>query len=288
MPSLPRSKTHSPFVLLALALAPLALASACGHGSSSNKSQSNDKVQGAKLGGDSPCYANSLNLGQPTNEGQSPGQIPPPPPTKGQEPCPPIATPAPIPPPPPVVPVPPPPPPCDKDCGAFNPIPNPPTNGPGQIPGQFPTGGGPINPPDCGKGYLCDHGGGHWDWPTHDKGGQPFVRHDVEACLGYYRGQGVNTQGQWQIDVRRQTTVNVLSEMIIRDGGNIPTIVMIDAVGVLGHARFELFNPNALYCVKSVAVLETMSFASCHPGNIAFGKSVDVLSRVDSSVYACQ
>jgi len=51
--------------------------------------------------------------------------------------------------------------------------------------------------------------------------------------------------------------------------------------------NFRLLDPNALYCVKAVSVLENVHVTSCHQGNVVFGSNVSVLSGQSLSVVGC-
>jgi hypothetical protein len=179
--------------------------------------------------------------------------------------------------------------PCDHGCG-----PTPCDHGCGSDPcdhgcGPIVIQPHPIVPGNCGKGgVICDDGGPVQQWPGQTTSGKPYDRGDIEACLNTFRNQGVNTKGQWAIDVRESKSVSVLSDTVIRDAGNTPSIVFIKAVSVLGRVSFELLNPNALYCIKSVSVLEEVNITSCHQANVVFGKDVNVLSRVGGQVLDCR
>ncbi len=155
-------------------------------------------------------------------------------------------------------------------------------NGPGQYPTQKPIDD------TCGKdGKFCDDGG-PGQYPTNNCKGGSYDKHDVDSCMQAFRSQGYDTRGQWDIDVRSIKDVSVLSNSVIEDRGNRHSIVIIKSVSVLGSQHFRLLNPNALYCIKSVSVLEDVKVTSCHQNNVVWGKDINVLSGVHSQTVNCQ
>lgn len=173
--------------------------------------------------------------------------------------------------------------PCKSNCGkddGYVPID---VGGPVQYPTQR-----PIDPGSCGKGgKYCDDGG-PGQWPTQTIGGGKYDRGIVEKCLGAFRSNGYDTRGQWNIDVRQVKNVNVLSQGAVTDFGIDHTIVIIKNVSVLGRTHFQLLNPNALYCIENVSVLDEMFVDSCHTGNVVWGKDVNVLSAVQTRPVMCR
>lgn len=146
----------------------------------------------------------------------------------------------------------------------------------------------PIDPTSCGKhGKYCDDGG-PGQWPTQTISGGAYDRHHAESCLSAFRRAGFDTRGQWNIDVRQVRNVNVLSQDTITDFGVDHSLVIIKNVSVLGRMHFELLNPNALYCIENVSVLEQVLVSSCHTGNVVWGKDVNVLSSVQTQPVACR
>lgn len=159
----------------------------------------------------------------------------------------------------------------------------------GQTPSQkpYPTQQ-PIVHDQCGKdGKLCDDGG-PGQWPGQTKSGGSYDKHEVESCLAAFRKDGYDTKGMWSIDVKEVKAVNVLSRNVIRDEGNAHTLVIIRTVNVLGSLHYELLNPNALYCIRSVSVLQNVTVDSCNAHNVVFGKDVSVMSRLDARPVSCK
>lgn len=155
-------------------------------------------------------------------------------------------------------------------------------NGPGQYPTQKPIDG------NCGKdGKYCDDGG-PGQYPKNTCTGGTYDQHDVDACMDAFRAQGYDTRGQWNVDVRTEKNVSVLSNSIIEDHGNQHSIVIIKSVSVLGSQQFRLLNPNALYCVRSVSVLQDVLVTSCHQNNVVWGQDINVLSGVHAQTVNCQ
>ncbi len=155
-------------------------------------------------------------------------------------------------------------------------------NGPGQYPTQKPIGD------DCGKdGKYCDDGG-PGQYPKQTCKGGSYDQQDLDGCMAAFRHQGYDTRGQWNVDVRSEKNVSVLSNSIIEDRGNSHTIVIIKSVSILGSQEFRLLNPNALYCIKSVSVLQEVRVTSCHQSNVVWGKDINVLSGVQAQTVNCQ
>jgi len=177
-------------------------------------------------------------------------------------------------------------PPCTYNCGkddGYRPID---TDDDIVIVKPFPTQR-PIDS-GCGvKGKYCDDGG-PGQWPTQTVKGGKFDRNRAEGCMAAFRKAGYDTRGQWSIDAREVRNVNVLSQDSITDFGTAHTLVMIKSVGVLGSTHFELLNPNALYCIENVSVLEQVLVSSCYSGNVVWGKDVNVLSSVKTRPVDCR
>ncbi len=166
--------------------------------------------------------------------------------------------------------------------GSYEPSDSYDNNGPGQYPTQKPIGD------DCGKdGKYCDDGGPGQYPKTTCKGGS-YDQRDIDSCMEAFRHQGYDTRGQWNVDVRSEKNVSVLSNSIIEDRGNEHTIVIIKSVSVLGSQEFRLLNPNALYCINSVSVLQEVRVTSCHQNNVVWGKDINVLSGVQAQTVNCQ
>lgn len=106
--------------------------------------------------------------------------------------------------------------------------------------------------------------------------------------MGSFRKIGYDTKGQWGIKTIQQKSVNVLGHAIVEDRGFDHNIVIIKAVGVLGSTEFRLLNPNALYCIKNVAVLAETRVMSCLQSNVVWGKDVNVLSGAKSKIVDCR
>lgn len=148
-------------------------------------------------------------------------------------------------------------------------------------PTQKPIGG------DCGKsGKYCDDGG-PGQWPTQTTNGGTYDHGRAKGCMEAFRNAGYDTRGQWNIDARVIKNVSVLSSGGVSDYGNEHTLVMIKNVSVLGTTHFELLNPNALYCIENVSVLDQTLVSSCHTGNVVFGSDVNVLSTVETRPVDC-
>jgi len=261
--------------------------------------KTNDKRNGASEQEQLSAQSNNegcLSLGGPSNPGQRPGaydkggndqvvvivppnkghEPPPPPPGKGgytpgyNQPC---TSPHQQPP-------------CTYNCGkddGYRPID---TDDDILVVRPFPTQR-PIDS-GCGtKGKYCDDGG-PGQWPTQTVKGGRYDRHRAEGCIAAFRNAGYDTRGQWNIDAREVKNVNVLSQDSITDFGTSHTLVMIKSVGVLGRTHFELLNPNALYCIENVSVLEQVLVSSCYSGNVVWGKDVNVLSSVKTQPVDCR
>lgn len=146
----------------------------------------------------------------------------------------------------------------------------------------------PIDPGQCGKnGKYCDDGG-PGQWPGQTCQGKRYQKNDVEACLDAFRASGYDTQGQWAIDVHELSAVSLFEDSVLQDAGQEPKIVIIEALSLLGSMRFELVNPNALYCIKSRALLEEIHVTSCHGANVVFGDDSNFLSQVSGAVVDCR
>lgn len=212
----------------------------------------------------------------PPNNGRIGEEPPPPPPGKGQpnpqfgKPCQPANQQ----------------PPCTVNCGkddGYRPID---ANNDIVIVQPFPTQK-PIGS-DCGQsGKYCDDGG-PGQWPTQTIGGGSYDHGRAQGCMAAFRNAGYDTRGQWNIDSRVIKNVNVLSNGGVSDYGVDHTLVMIKNVSVLGSTHFELLNPNALYCIENVSVMDKTLVSSCHTGNVVFGKDVNVLSSVQSRPVDCR
>lgn len=176
-------------------------------------------------------------------------------------------------------------PPCQSNCGkddGYRPI----DTDDDIVVQPFPTQR-PIDS-DCGiKGKYCDDGG-PGQWPTQTVKGGKYDRNRAEGCMAAFRNAGYDTRGQWNIDAREVKNVNVLSQDSISDFGTAHTLVMIKSVGVLGSTHFELLNPNALYCIENVSVLEQVMVSSCYSGNVVWGKDVNVLSSIKTRPVDCR
>lgn len=202
--------------------------------------------------------------GAPCTPGQTPGQMPMPPPSG--KPGGPAYPEQPLPPP------------------TTQPLPpgNPPPSGYPNFPSQQPPTA------NCGKGgQFCDDGG-PGQWPPTTIGGKPYSQGEVQACIDAFHQNGYDTHGQWGIEVREINNVSVLSESTIVDRSLDYKIVIIHSVNVLSRMAFELLNPNALYCLNNVSVLDKVYVKSCYNGNVAyFGSNVRVLSKGANEVVPC-
>ena len=157
-------------------------------------------------------------------------------------------------------------------------------NGPGQMP---PLVAG--NESNCGKGSIyCAGGPGQApQWPVKAVGGGSYSHDDVASCMSAFHGAGLNTNGQWTIDVRSSLNISVLSGGLYDDHTTDHSLIIIKSVSVLGQMHFNLLNPNALYCLKDVSVLDQVSVTSCHQSNVVSLKDVSVLSSKDVKVVDC-
>jgi hypothetical protein len=301
-------------------LASLTVLAACGQidfkpGAKRHGKASSEEAAGQGLSGDCLSLgATGQYPGQTPGQypGQTPGYTPPPPPPPSYEPPPPgkgevyvpppVQTPPPPPPPGKGNPPPPPPPPpggkppvqtpctpyppppgkgqpCTSGCTPVPPIGTEPNPFPGQIP--------PGTPETCGKGGLYCDDGGPGQWPPQTIGGIGYNQGAFQACFAAFQAAGFDTRGQWALDVREIKSVSVLSHNVIQDVGVVPTMVLIKSVSVLGDLEFRLLNPNALYCIQNVAVLQSIGVTSCHSSNVVFGQDVNVLSTVAAQVVPC-
>ena len=157
-------------------------------------------------------------------------------------------------------------------------------NGPGQMPPLVPG-----NDSNCGKGSIyCAGGPGQApQWPGQAVGGGSYSHDDVASCLNAFHGAGLNTNGQWNIDVRSSLNISVLSGGLYDDHSTDHSLIIIKSVSVLGQMHFNLLNPNALYCLKDVSVLDQVSVTSCYQSNVVSLKDVSVLSSRDVKVVDC-
>ncbi len=161
--------------------------------------------------------------------------------------------------------------------------------------GKGPSQGGkdypaqtPIDPSLCGKdGKFCDDGKGPGQYPGQTSTGKSYDQKDAEGCFAAFRNAGYDTKGMWNIVVKEAKSVNVLSHSTFTDVGNEPALVIIKSVNVLGSMDYELLNPNALYCIKSVSVLQNTNVTSCLESNVVFGKDVSVLSGAKAQLANC-
>lgn len=161
------------------------------------------------------------------------------------------------------------------------------TNPTGTEPQPYPTQT-PIVPEQCGKdGKYCDNGG-PGQYPAQTSSGQSYDRKDLDSCLAAFRQGGYDTKGMWTVVVKEAKSVNVLSNSSFLDKGTVPSIVIIKSVNVLGGMAYELMNPNALYCIQSVSVLQNTHITSCRQNNVVFGKDVSVLSGTQNQVVDCR
>jgi hypothetical protein len=161
---------------------------------------------------------------------------------------------------------------------------------PGVEPQPWPTQR-PIDKNQCGKqGKYCDGGfnnPGQHNWPGQSVGGGSYNRGDVQRCMAAFHQSGMNTKGMYGIQAKKIKNVSVFSSSHIDDYGYDANIVIINSVNVLGQTEFNLLNPNALYCIKDVSVLNEVRINSCHYGNVVIGNSVSVLSNIDTRVVQC-
>lgn len=266
--------------------------------SSSHKDKRNGAAEQEQAGG-STTDQGCLNLGNPNNyPNQNPGQNPdngydhdgdvvvvnpgnkgdeppPPPPSKGgyhnQTPCDsqgPGQNP------------------CQSNCGkddGYRPID---TDDDIVVVQPYPTQQ-PIIVDDCGKGgKYCYNGPGQW--PSQTVNGGHYDQRFAQGCFEAFARAGYNPTGLWNIQAREMKNVNVLGEDTITDFGTDHALVIIKNVSVLGRMHFELLNPNALYCIQNVSVLDQVLISSCHSGNVVWGKDVNVLSSVQTQPVACQ
>lgn len=186
--------------------------------------------------------------------------------------------------------------PCQSGCGgAVKPTCNSGCGGkyapPGTIPEPIPLPQGPGQVPssECGKpGKVCFPGkGGPVQYPGQAEGGAGYNQGEVAACLGAMSGRGVQPQGVWGLQVTELKAVSVLGSNRFIDSSVGPRIVLIKATSVLGQTDFILGNPQALYCIKSVSVLEDVHFASCWSNNVIIVKDVNILSSTEIVPLQC-
>jgi hypothetical protein len=134
---------------------------------------------------------------------------------------------------------------------------------------------------------MCDYGPqSPMQYPPVAQNGGGYEQKDVEGCMEAFRNNGYDTKGMWNIIVK-ESKVNVLSHATFTDTGTQPALVIINAVSVLGSMDYQLLNPNALYCIKSVSVLQNTHIASCLGSNVVFGSDVQVLAGTHNDIVNC-
>jgi len=148
----------------------------------------------------------------------------------------------------------------------------------------------PVEQGKCGiNGNYCNYPGQTPPrYPGVAVGGTGYNQQDVERCMGAFQSAGMRHGGMWQVKAQKINSVSVLSSGIVEDFGIDNNIVMINSVNVLGTTDFHLLNPNALYCIKDVSVLNRLRITSCHTSNVVVGNSVSVLSDIDTRVVQCR
>jgi hypothetical protein len=174
------------------------------------------------------------------------------------------------------------------DCGKVPGVEPFPGSLPGQFPGQAP---GQVPVQGCVKGgILCDNGG-PFQIPGIDINNRPVDQGALQACMGAFRSRGVKSQGYWPVEVRDATSVNILGTGGFEDRSFGPKIIMVTGVNVGGlvggGSVFRFLNPNALYCVNMVSVLDNVAVQSCYNNNVVFKSSVGVLSNVQNQIVPC-
>ena len=141
----------------------------------------------------------------------------------------------------------------------------------------------------CGiNGNYCNYPGQiPANYPDVAVGGISYNQQDVNRCMGAFHNAGMRRGGMWRVQAPDITSVSVLSRGIVEDYGIDNNIVIINSVNVLGTTDFLLLNPNALYCIKDVSVLNRLRITSCHTSNVVVGNSVSILSNIDTRVVQC-
>ena len=143
----------------------------------------------------------------------------------------------------------------------------------------------------CGeKGHFCDDGKNPSQTPTQSMGGHRMDRGDIEACIGALRQHGHKMQGSWPMGyVEKSKDVTVFGANEWADNSRGQKIVILKTTNVLGHHQmYRLYNPQALYCVKSVAVFDQVTFSTCWSNNVVFLNSVSVGSHRNMQYAQCQ
>gem|GEM_PF-6012005 len=164
---------------------------------------------------------------------------------------------------------------------------------PGQNPGynhdEKPTHP-PVGPTPCGhQGIACHPGqGGPGQFPPTDINGKPVDHGTISACLDSFGQMGTPVHGSWAVEAREIKQVSVFSSSVFEDRSVGPRIIIIKDVNVLGSKEYRFLNPEALYCVKSVSVLQDNRIASCHSNNVVFASNVDVFVRMESQIVNCR
>jgi len=157
------------------------------------------------------------------------------------------------------------------------------------IPVQMPI----VLPGNCGKGGVICPGQGPGQFPVVDIGGHPIHSGDLNRCLAQFGQQGIPMAGAWPVEVLRMNTVSVLSNSLVEDRSIGPKIVIIRSTNVAGAllgggVHYVLANPDALYCMSDVSVLENIQISSCWSNSVAFSKSVNVLSNRSANLLDCR
>ena len=153
----------------------------------------------------------------------------------------------------------------------------------------LPPGPAQIPQSECGKpGTVCFPGaGGPGQYPGQAQGGAAYDQRDVQACLGAMAGKGLAPQGAWGLQVSELKAVSVLGHNTYVDSSIGPRIVMLKATSVLGSTEIILANPQALYCIKTVSVLEELHIGSCWANNVVVLRDVSILSNTSISPLQC-
>lgn len=150
--------------------------------------------------------------------------------------------------------------------------------------------------PPQGPGTVCQAnqpGGpngpclGPIHWPSATVTGAPYNKDDVNACLGALHHGGGAPAGSYGVDVRVVNNLSILGGNAVVDRSTDHLMVIINAINIIGAVEFQLLNPNALYCIRSLSILELVKVTSCHPTNVVFGDNLQILSVDDVDVVDC-
>ncbi len=139
----------------------------------------------------------------------------------------------------------------------------------------------------CGKDAYCDNGEGKVEWPQTAMGGGPYPMDVAQECFAGIHANGHPASGPMPITVRDITAVSVFGFGGFVDQSKGPQMVILNLVNVLGLSEVTLLNPEAMYCIQGVSVLDHLTVTSCGQGQVTFGAGVNVLSSSNLNLIDC-